>query len=57
MCDMLTSHCPSGNPPNAGLHGANGKAAARDLGSTARIMRYKIDNLGIDWKRYRRRKG
>jgi len=35
----------------------NVSAAARDLGSTARIMRYKIDNLGIDWKRYRRRKG
>ncbi|MGB2820551.1 MAG: sigma 54-interacting transcriptional regulator [Phycisphaerae bacterium] len=32
----------------------NISAAARDLGSTPRIIRYKIDNLGIDWKRYRR---
>ncbi len=26
-------------------------AAARDLGSTARIIRYKMDRLGIDWQR------
>ena len=31
-------------------------AAARDLGSTSRIISYKIDRLGIDYKRYRRRK-
>ncbi len=30
-------------------------AAARDLGSTPRIIRYKIDNLHIDYRRYRRR--
>jgi len=30
-------------------------AAAADLGSTARIIRYKIARLGIDWKRYRRK--
>jgi len=33
----------------------NVSAAARDLGSTPRIVRYKIDRLGIDWKRYRRK--
>ncbi len=34
------------------LKRSNGKicAAARDLGSTARIVRYKIEKLGIDWK-------
>jgi len=30
-------------------------AAGRDLGSTARILRYKIAQLGIDWRRYRRK--
>jgi Nif-specific regulatory protein len=35
--------------------GGNISAAARDLGSTPRIVRYKIDHLGIDWKRYRRK--
>ena len=29
-------------------------AAARDLGSTARIIGYKTRNLGIDWRRFRR---
>ena len=29
-------------------------ATARDLGSTARIISYKIKELGIDYKRYRR---
>jgi len=32
-------------------------ATARDLGSTARIIRYKVRELGIDYKRYRRKKG
>jgi Nif-specific regulatory protein len=27
-------------------------AAARQLGTTARIMRYKVSNLGINYKRY-----
>ncbi len=31
----------------------NISSAARDLGSTPRIIRYKLDSLGIDWKRYR----
>jgi Nif-specific regulatory protein len=31
----------------------NVSSAARDLGSTPRIIRYKIENLRIDWKRYR----
>ena len=30
-------------------------AAARDLGSTARIIRYKVRELGIDCKRYKRK--
>ena len=29
-------------------------AAARDLGTTARIIRYKVSNLAIDYRRYRR---
>ena len=32
----------------------NMAAAARDLGTTARILRYKVTQLGIDWRRYRR---
>jgi len=32
----------------------NISAAARDLGSTPRIIRYKLDSLRIDWKRYRK---
>ena len=32
----------------------NMAAAARDLGSTPRIIRYRIRHLGIDWKVYRR---
>jgi len=34
-------------------NGGNISGAARDLGSTPRIIRYKIDSLGIDWKRYK----
>jgi Nif-specific regulatory protein len=29
-------------------------AAARDLGTTARVIRYKVINLTIDYRRYRR---
>ncbi len=29
-------------------------ATARDLGTSARIIRYKVRNLGIDYRRYRR---
>ena len=29
-------------------------AAARDLGTTARVVRYKVSNLAIDYRRYRR---
>ena len=32
-------------------------AAARELGSTARIVRYKVKELGIDYKRYHAKKG
>jgi Nif-specific regulatory protein len=32
----------------------NMAVAARDLGSTPRIVRYKVEQLGIDWRRYRR---
>jgi Nif-specific regulatory protein len=32
-------------------------ATARDLKTTARIVRYKVKELGIDYKRYRREKG
>jgi len=32
----------------------NVAAAARDLGTTARILRYKVEGLGLDPKRYRR---
>ncbi len=32
-------------------------ATARDLKTTARIIRYKVKELGIDYKRYRREKG
>ena len=31
-------------------------ATARDLGTTARIIRYKVSELGIDYRRYRREK-
>ncbi|MHC4687371.1 MAG: sigma 54-interacting transcriptional regulator, partial [Planctomycetota bacterium] len=31
--------------------------AARDLGSTARIITYKVKDLGIDYKRYRTKRG
>ncbi|MFW6133150.1 MAG: helix-turn-helix domain-containing protein, partial [Planctomycetota bacterium] len=34
--------------------GGNLAAAARDLGSTPRIIRYKSDKLGIDPGRYKR---
>ncbi len=33
--------------------GGNMASAARDLGTTPRILRYKIRQLGIDWRRYR----
>ena len=33
--------------------GGNMAAAARELGTTPRILRYKVANLGIDWRRYR----
>jgi len=32
-------------------------AAARDLKTTARIMGYKVKELGVDYKRYRRKRG
>ena len=32
----------------------NTAAAARDLGTTARILRYKVGRLGIDFRRFRR---
>jgi len=32
-------------------------AAARDLKTTARIMRYKVNELGVDYKRYYKKKG
>jgi len=32
-------------------------AAARDLGSTARIIRYKVKELGIDYRKYRTKRG
>ncbi len=32
-------------------------AAARDLGSTARIVRYKVKELGIDYRKYHTRRG
>jgi Nif-specific regulatory protein len=32
-------------------------AASRDLGSTPRIVTYKVKELGIDYRRYRRKKG
>jgi Nif-specific regulatory protein len=32
-------------------------AAARDLGSTARIIRYKVRELGIDYRKYHTGKG
>jgi Nif-specific regulatory protein len=35
----------------------NVAAAARDLRTTPRIMGYKVKDLGIDYRRYRRRKG
>ena len=35
----------------------NAAAAARDLRTTPRIMGYKVKDLGIDYRRYRRRKG
>ena len=28
-------------------------AAARDLGTTARVVRYKVEQLGIDYRRFR----
>jgi Nif-specific regulatory protein len=31
-------------------------ATARDLGTTARIIRYKVKELDIDYRRYRREK-
>jgi len=33
--------------------GGNMTAAARDLGTTARILRYRVKRLGIDYRRYR----
>jgi Nif-specific regulatory protein len=32
-------------------------SAARDLGSTARIIRYKVRELGIDYRKYRTKRG
>jgi Nif-specific regulatory protein len=32
-------------------------ATARDLGSTARTIRYKVKELGIDYRKYHTRKG
>ena len=32
-------------------------SAAQDLGTTARILKYKIDKLQIDWQKYTRRGG
>jgi Nif-specific regulatory protein len=32
----------------------NISAAARDLGSTSRIIGYKVKKLGIDYRKYRR---
>jgi len=32
-------------------------AAARDLGSTARIIRYKVKELGVDHNKYRGKRG
>jgi len=32
-------------------------AAARDLGSTARIIKYKVNELGMDYRKYRTKKG
>jgi Nif-specific regulatory protein len=32
-------------------------AAGRDLGSTARIIRYKVRELGIDYRKYRTKRG
>jgi len=32
-------------------------AAARDLGSTARIITYKVKDLGVDYRRYRTKRG
>ena len=32
-------------------------ATARDLGSTARIIRYKVRELGIDYRKYRTKRG
>jgi len=29
--------------------------AARDLGTTARVLRYKVNHLGVDYRLYRRR--
>ncbi len=34
--------------------GGNMAAAARDLGTTGRILRYRIKNLNVDYKRYQR---
>jgi len=41
-----------------GLKRCNGNlaATARDLGATPRIIRYKVNELGIDFRRYRREK-
>ena len=36
--------------------GGNMAAAARDLGTTARILRYKVRSLGIDHRRYSRKR-
>ena len=40
------------------LKRADGKmaAAARDLGTTSRIIRYKVKNLDIDYRRYARKR-
>jgi len=37
--------------------GGNLAAAARDLGSTVRVIRYKVKELGIDHKKYYTKKG
>jgi Nif-specific regulatory protein len=41
------------------IKGCNGNlaAAARDLKTTARIIRYKVKELGIDYRKYHKKKG
>jgi Nif-specific regulatory protein len=37
-------------------HGGNVTAAARELGITSRMVRYKIEKLGVDYDRFFKRK-